>query len=198
MKEKFLNNYFNIVTSNKDYSEEELEKMKYGVEGIYFTIEKLVIILLLSLVLGILKEVIILLLFYNFLRYFGFGFHAKTSTQCLIISTLLFCIIPFLLIKNIICFKYKFIITLICLFNFIIFAPADTKKRPLINKKKRLIWKSLLIISTILLYILSMFITKDISNLIILSIISEMFMTNPLIYIITGQTYNNYKNYKKN
>ena len=46
MKEKFISNYLNIVMNNKSQlSEEDIEKIKYAIEGIYLTITKLLIII---------------------------------------------------------------------------------------------------------------------------------------------------------
>ena len=46
----------NFLSKYETYEGEDLEKLKYGLEGIYLTITKLVIILFLAIVLNILKE----------------------------------------------------------------------------------------------------------------------------------------------
>lgn len=57
MKELFLNNYMNMVKKNNPtFSKDELDKMKYGIEGIYLTITKLFVILLLGFIFNILYE----------------------------------------------------------------------------------------------------------------------------------------------
>ena len=199
MKEAFLNNYMKIIQSNKtELSEEEIEKIRYGIEGIYLSITKLVIVFTLARCLGIFKEVIVLLCFYNILRFFGFGYHAETSTQCLIISIILFCLVPYLVIKDIIILKYKLLIFILCVVNFLIFAPADTIKRPLTNKKKRIIRKITLTILTTIMFIISHYVSDNMSALLMLSIITETIMVNPVIYILTGQPFNNYKKIKLN
>lgn len=137
MKDFFLNNYMNIILkNNSDFSQDDIDKMKYGIEGIYLTITKLVVICILGIILGIIKEIVILLLFYNVLRFFGFGYHAKGSKQCLLFSITFFVLLPLLSVKSILTFKYKGVILSLCLINFLLFAPSDTKKRPMINKKK--------------------------------------------------------------
>ena len=198
MKNKFLNNYMNIIIKNNpNLSDEQLEKMKYGIEGIYLTVTKLFVVLLLAIFFDIIKEVLILLLFYNVLRFFGFGYHAKNSKECLIFSILFFFVLPFVVVNKYLIFKYDLLIIIICLINFLLFAPSDTKKRPMINKRKKKIRKLLLVVITIIYSIFILVYKSKYSSLLLLSILIESFMVNPLIYMVTGEPYNNYKNYKK-
>ena len=54
MKSFFINNSIKIITNyNKNYNQEELEKLKYGLEGIYLTITKTIIIILLGILFNI-------------------------------------------------------------------------------------------------------------------------------------------------
>ena len=57
------------------YSEDKLDEIMYGVEGIYLTITKAIIIFTLAFILGIFKELLILLLVYiiqiSFFQTFG-------------------------------------------------------------------------------------------------------------------------------
>ena len=198
MKNKFLNKYMNIIIKNNpNLSDEQLEKMKYGIEGIYLTVTKLFVVLLLAIFFDIIKEVLILLLFYNVLRFFGFGYHAKNSKECLIFSILFFFVLPFVVVNKYLIFKYDLLIIIICLINFLLFAPSDTKKRPMINKRKKKIRKLLLVVITIIYSIFILIYKSKYSSLLLLSILIESFMVNPLIYMVTGEPYNNYKNYKK-
>ena len=83
----------------QNYNDDELEMVKYGLEGLYLTITKLVVIIGMSLLLKIFWEVISILLLFNIIRYFGFGIHAKRSIECLITSLIFFIGIPYLLLK---------------------------------------------------------------------------------------------------
>ena len=196
MKEMFLNNSIKLINDYSPISSaEKKEKLLYGLEGIYLTFTKLVVIIILALVLNITKEVFLLLLFYNFLRFFGFGFHAETSKECLVISVILFTIIPFLIKNNILIINNMFLIWMFCFISFVLFAPADTVKRPMINKKKKLYRKlALLIITSIYLFSI-MYIENDITMLVSMALIFQSLMVNPITYKIFGQPYNNYKNY---
>ena len=91
MKKQFLNFCEKtIIKNNKNINEEELEIINYGLESIYLTLVKIVIIIFLSLLLDIFKEVILMIVSYNIIRFFAFGLHAPNSTSCLITSIILF------------------------------------------------------------------------------------------------------------
>ena len=63
MKSFFINNSIKIITNyNKNYNQEELEKLKYGLEGIYLTITKTIIIILLGILFNIITEILIITL----------------------------------------------------------------------------------------------------------------------------------------
>ncbi|MCI8346903.1 MAG: hypothetical protein HFJ12_03020 [Bacilli bacterium] len=192
MKQVVLTKSLNFITKYKDYSKEDIEKLKYGLEGIYLTITKLVIITLLSIIFGIFKEVIILLLLFNIIRYFGFGVHARKSGECLIFSILCFIGMPIIFLNIKINNNFILITGIICTVLLLRYAPADTEKRPLINQKKRLIRK----IITILIGVIYTYIALNIHNytysiLFILSIIIETVIVNPITYKILRQSYNN-------
>ena len=197
MKEKYLNSTISFITKYKEYSNEEIDNMRYSLEGLYLTFTKLAIIFLLAILLGIWKEVLILLVLFNIIRFTGFGFHAKTSMQCLITSTTLFIGLPYLILylepnRNV-----MLVLGIISLIILSIFAPADTVKRPLPNKKKRLIRKISTLFIAIAFILISYFIRNTIiSYLLITSLIIESIMVSPLIYMVFSQPYRNYLNYK--
>lgn len=194
MKQLVLNRSLDFITKYKDYKEDEIEKLKYGLEGIYLTITKLVIIFILSIILNISKEVVILLFLFNIIRYFGFGIHAKKSSECLATSILLFIIFPIIFLRVNIPKNFLFLLSILCIISFIFFAPADTIKRPFRNKKKRIIRKFMtIIVGTIYLALSFMLKTEWICTLLQLSIIIQAIVINPLIYMILRQPYNNYK-----
>lgn len=194
MKTAVINKMVNFLSKYETYEGEDLERLKYGLEGIYLTITKLVVILLLAIVLNIFKEVILTLLFFNIIRYFGFGIHAKKSWQCLISSTICFIVLPYIMLNINISKFSMLIISIVCLIDLLIFAPADTIKRPLKNKKKKLIRKIATVIVAIIYIILSLVIdNQELSTIFILSVIIESLMVNPLIYMLLNQSFNNYK-----
>lgn len=179
-----------------DYDEDRLDEIRYGLEATYLSITKLVVILGISLLLGIFKESVILLVLFNFLRLTGFGLHATKSWICWVSSSITFLLVPFFC-KSLVLPNYLLVaISVVCMINFILYAPADTVKRPLIHKKRRLFYK----ICTILIasiYIALIFITKDtfLQNSLASAMLIEGALINPYIYKLFNLPYNNYKNY---
>ena len=195
MKTLFINKTMQFLSKYQDYSEDEKEKLSYGLEGIYLTYTKMIIILALALILDIFIEVIGILFFFNIIRYFGFGVHAGKSSECLISSIFSFIVLPYILLNININNLAIIIISIICIIDLLIFAPADTVKRPFKNKKKRLIRKVLTLITAFIYVIFALIIKSDIiSKLLIISLIIEAIMVNPITYKLLKQPFNNYKN----
>lgn len=195
MKEKFLDSTISFLKTYKSYSDLENKKLRYGLEGIYLTITKMIVILLLALILGIFKEVIFVIILFNVIRYFGFGFHAEKSSECLFLSIINFVLIPLLFTKIKVSILVGLVIAVFCIFNYVIFAPADTVKRPLCNKKKRIIRK-LLTVSVGILYTVVMVLVDNyyVTGLILSTLIVQVIVISPITYKLFRQPYNNYKN----
>ena len=64
------------INNNYNFNEVKTAEIKYGIESFYLFITKTIVILSLAFVLGIIKEILMLLFFYNLLRMSGFGVHA--------------------------------------------------------------------------------------------------------------------------
>ena len=196
LKKKFLESSINLIKKNKKYSDEEIEIIAYGLEGIYLTITKAVVIFGIALLLGIFKEVIYLLVSYNIIRSQAFGIHASKSTYCLISSLLLFIGGAYLCKILIIPLWFMILISVIFIFFLYLYAPADTEKRPIVNKVKR---KRFKLISCFLgiLYLILIIYFKGlfISNYLFLGLVISVVMILPITYKIFNMSYNNYKTY---
>lgn len=198
MKSAFLNSSIKFIKNYKDIDDKDSEKLRYGLEGIYLTIQKMIVIIIISLILGILKDVLITLILFNIIRFTGFGFHAEKSIQCLFISLFQFVLVPYFLINIAIPKTITLIICGICIISYILFAPADTVKRPLPNKRKRMIRKiSTTIIGIVYTSLIIIFFNSFITPLLLSALIVEAILINPLIYMAFGQPYNNYKTFIK-
>lgn len=198
MKKLIINKCMELVTTyNKDLSQRDIDKIKYGLEGLYLTITKLIFIIIVSIILGIWKETLLLILIFNGIRLTAFGVHAKRSIDCLISSTLFFILFPIICIKLSIPLIVKIILFIPLTVLIGIFAPADTEKRPLINKKKRKIYKILSIIISIIYMTIAIVIKNNIlSNCFIFAIVIQIIIMLPITYKIFGVSYNNYKAYE--
>ena len=124
MKQLFLNYSLDFICKYHSYSDFDKKKLIYGLEGIYLTITKLIILLLLSIVLHIFKEFVLITFLFNIIRYTGFGFHAEKSYQCLLLSIFNFILIPYLLLYITLKPAIVFSISVICISHFILFALA--------------------------------------------------------------------------
>ena len=191
MKEVFLKHSLQLITANKEWDEESLEKIRYGLEGIYLTIVKLVILLALAIILNIERLFLINLVFFNILRFFAFGVHARNSTQCLITSTVMFIIFPILSTSIDFPLPVQIIIASICVLLFLLYAPADTHKRPQKNRKKRQTRKAFAVTIAIV-YVLLIIMLKDLSQIILCSLMTEAIMILPITYHILGVPYKNH------
>ena len=188
-----------IKKDNPDYSEEKLEILEYGLTGLYIFVSKSIVIFTVAYFLGILKELIIFMLIYNLIRSVSFGMHATSSTACLIASTVSFLSATYLCKHFIIPIGFKVIFGIISIIYVYLHSPADTEKRPIVSPKRRLIYK---LLSTLIAFIMvtCSIIVDDvfISNSFIIALLMQCFMISPFAYRITGQKYDNYKDYLNN
>lgn len=197
MKKLFLNSIINFIKkNNSNITDIQLEEVEYGLESIYLTITKMIIIFSLAAILNIFKEVIILTVFYNIIRCTAFGLHATKSIYCLTSSLIMF--IGGVYICNYINFNFyvKLILCIICLICIFKYAPADTYKRPIIKAAKRKKYKIITFISASIFTILILaYNTNILSNYLLVGMIYSVIMIHPLVYKIFKLPYANYKNY---
>lgn len=197
MKNAIINSSMKILENNfPDYDETKLAELRYGLEGFYMLITKLVVIFGAAFVLGIFKEAIILLLLFNVLRLTGFGLHASKSWMCWISSSLVFLVCPYLCIHLSIPLYILVTIASICLIIFLLYAPADTKNRPLVNEKKRRRYKYITLVSGAI-YIALLFLIKNtfLQNALVCAMIIQSALIHPMVYKLFKLPYNNYKSY---
>lgn len=198
MKTYILNKLILLIKNfYPNYTKEELATLKYGLEGIYITLTKTIIIFTIAYFLKIHKQLLFIIIIYNFLRLFSFGMHSKNSTSCLLSSLFIFIGSVYLCQLIQLPFFIKIFVAFISIIIFIKYSPADTAKRPIINKKKRFIYK-LVSTLTIILYSYLLLINNQnfISNALFLAMVLQSFLITPLCYSIFNQTYNNYLGWK--
>lgn len=197
MREKFLRKSMDSIKKKyPDYTTEKLEEIEYGLDALYLNIPKTLIIFTTSIILGIFKDMIILLTIYGILRTTSFGMHASKSMHCLIISLIMFIggalICKYMPFNNFL----KLAIAIFSLICTIKYAPADTYKRPLINAKRRKTYKIISsIIASIYVVIIIIFINNKISIYFTMGILEAVLMIHPITYKVFQLPYANYKNY---
>lgn len=187
----------NIVSSsNKDLDSDKLDEIKYGLEGIYLSITKIIVILGLSAILGCLKECIFITLLFNILRFSGFGIHASKSWMCWVSSSIVFLGMPIVCKYLVVDKTISILICLFCIISFLLFAPADTIKRPLVRKKKRLIYKSVTVFTALVFSFLALRTSNNfVHNALLGAMLIEVVLIHPLTYLLFKLSYNNYKTY---
>lgn len=181
-----------FIKNNSNYSEKELLKISYGMEGILLTIAKVLVILLIGIIFNYLDVVILTMVFFNMLRFFSFGLHAKKSIHCLIISIIEFNILPYIFLQIKLSLPIIWTIFGLSLISFLLFAPADTEKRPLTNKIKRRNRKILSIITLLTMMFIALKVNY-LTNTIMVTFLIADFSINPLSYKLLGLPYRNYK-----
>ena len=199
MREKFLKSTMkSIANKYPDYDKDRLEIIEYGLESLYIMITKTIVISLIALLLNVFKEMLIIMILYNIIRTTAFGMHAKESWQCYIISITFF-IGGALLFKYInVSFYANALIGAASYIFLVIYAPADTYKRPLVNTKKRKIYKIITVISSSIFLILIVVLRdSNVSTALSLGLLDSMLMIHPLTYRMFHLPYNNYKTYNE-
>lgn len=198
MKGLIINSLMNNIKRYNSYDKEQLEIIRYGLASLYLNITKTLVIFGISYLLGNLKTLLILMGLYTILRLTVYGVHAKRSIDCWISSSIIFLLVPYLCETLYIDIKVKIALGITSIILFAFFAPADTKKRPLINKKRRTIFKTISLINGTT-YTMMFFIVRNntLSNCILFSLLIAVFVILPITYKIFGVSYNNYKYYKK-
>lgn len=181
---------------NPDLSEDAIAEIQYGLLSLYLTVTKVVVILFISILLGIFKEVVLFLIFYNIIRKPSFGLHATKSWICLVSSTTIFLGVPYIATILKIPFMIKYVLGILFILLLFKNSPADTHKKPIINPTWRLAYKLITTIIASIYVIISLIVSHNfISNALLLALMTQSFITSPSIYRLFGLPYNNYKTY---
>ncbi len=199
MKEKFVNSSISFISKYQECDDLKLKRLKYGLEGIYSLIIKTIVVIIISIFTKTIQETILLILFYAGIRTFSYGMHAKSNLSCWITTLLIYNGIPLFTQKIDIPNNIGYIILGGALISMILWAPADTPKKPLIRKNQRTKCKILSIIVVLIYSLIYLFSNSIIiKQMIIFALIIQTIIINPLSYKLTNTRFNNYKYYRKN
>ena len=160
---------------------------------LYYTITKLLVILLINYCLKSLKEAFTITIIFMLIRGFAQGIHAKKNWICWIITLLVFGITPQLIkyydINNyLVIFLYP-----VFIINFLLFAPNDTVKNPLKNTCTRIILKIVGCLIVINYYIYSINHLNIISDAMFYATLITLVSFHPLTYKLFKQPSYNYR-----
>ena len=197
MREVFVNSSLNYLKKNNVCDSKQERIFKYTLESLYSFFTKSIVMLLLAILFGTFKITFVLLCFYSILRGFTFGIHATKNLYCWLISISIYVICP-LLIK-IFQFPTYFIYTIFLLgiLAILLWAPADTKARPLINKRKRVFNKLISLFIAIGFIVVAFLLNKqNLKEIVSFVLLLNLICTCPFTYYIFKQPYKNYRFYK--
>lgn len=197
MKDYLITHSLQLIKKyNPTMDDTTFEKIEYGLVGTYLTVTKVIVILLLACILKIITEVIIFMILFNTIRTCSFGLHATKSWICLLTSAIIFILMPFVCQHLILPDYLKWVISIITIFFIYKNSPADTHKRPIINQKRRTIYKLLSTMIATIFGICAFCIHNNFySNCFIFAPIVQCFLISPMVYRIFHLPYDNYKTY---
>ncbi|EHI99452.1 Accessory gene regulator protein B [Clostridium sp. DL-VIII] len=185
----------NFVKNNTTSSEEDLEKIYYGIQIFWINIFKFILLFITAYLLGVLRYTFTAFIVFAILRTFASGVHANSTLQCIIINYILFLGNVYLSLNITLNLEIRTIIYFISFALLLLYSPADTEERPLISKKLRKILKIKSILVIITFYIITLFIvSNEYVNLITFSILEETIVITPMAYKLLGKKYANYRN----
>lgn len=177
-----------------EVDDEKAEIINYGLQNIIGEIPKLFIMLAIAYLLGVFK-----LALFTFVVLFPYkgasgGFHLKTHLGCIIVTTIFYCVIPFIAQHISISEITKLIVVIaVWIFGIImikLYAPADTEDVPILTKKERRKKQIFSYISFSIGLIASLVIKDNtISNILILANLMQTISITKLAYRLTNNKY---------
>ncbi len=195
LTDKIAKSTVTFIKNNTSTSDEDLEKIEYGIKALVSNFLKLVLLFLTAYFFGVLKYTLLAVFTFALIRSFASGAHANSTIQCIFINYLFFLGNVFISIYHPLSTMEIGVIFLISLILICLYSPADTAERPLVNKKLRIFLKLGSIITAFILLFISLIINNDVYKTIIInSILEESIAITPLLYKILGKSYRNYFN----
>lgn len=155
----FLGNY---IASKLSYDDDRREIITYGTFVLLHNLSIMIIILLLALITGLLKEIAIVMLAYAPLRRFGGGLHLSKPVFCMISSVIIFPLLGFtaVVMSDYLLYLAPFgryavflLITGITLPAVLLYAPREHPNHPL-SESRRVFFKRLTFIVALILSVL--------------------------------------------
>ncbi|AEB76094.1 accessory gene regulator AgrB [Clostridium botulinum] len=187
-----------IKNTLPDKSEDDLSIIKYGIELLFMSFNKMPIILCAGYLVGMFKETCFTMLVFGIIRSSASGIHARTSFTCLI-STLV-AILGGIYISRVmnISILVKLLIFIVSFIVYLRYSPADTEEKPYINSEIRKKLKVKSLITVTIYFVISIVIkNKFFSNIFINILWIQGILIIPITYKIFNRRYKNYEYYEK-
>jgi len=177
----------------------EFKKMVLGLEMWLIGLTKMIVLYTLAIVLGVFVQTLIIQLAFGLLKRYSTGLHALKNMVCVVVSCVLFVLVPFGLnvlglgIGNEIVIPV-FALVIICMYKY---APADTEARPIIGAKVREKLKLKAVICAVVLMAFALLVPDGtVKLLIMLGASYQMVSIHPLTYKILRRRERNYEKYE--
>lgn len=143
MIEKTCNKISKYMALNLHFDKDKEEVIAYGIFAFIQTLYSILLIVIVGLILGMVKEVLIFSLSASFLRRTSGGVHASTPSRCAITGAVISGIISWIIKNQLNNIDMKLAIVFIVLIFIIAYyliyklAPVDSKAKPIKSVKKR-------------------------------------------------------------
>lgn len=135
--DKTIDNFADTVQEKKLLSDEDISKMKYGMQVTLNEAIKTLIILLFFITIGRLNDFILAFLILATIRSYAGGIHFYTWTSCFLFSSTFF-MLSIIVLPNMPAINntlFYYIITIYSILMTLLFAPKTSKHRPITQKK---------------------------------------------------------------
>ncbi|RDY24933.1 hypothetical protein CHF27_001665 [Romboutsia maritimum] len=195
--EEIASNLSIKIGNRLEKSEEDINILKYGMFVIIHTIFTAIITIFVGIIIGRLKEVLIITICCGLLKRYSGGVHASSPNRCTIIGLMMVILLTFIgdiIIQKSDKFIFLMIIMiLITLEYFIIYkrCPIGCKEKPLKNenKRKKLRKKSFKLMNIYILVIILLYVFYFLKNIyfiksIIMSVVLGIFMQTFALSVI--------------
>ena len=194
MVDRISKRILNMLSDEND-TDQQREILLFGITRIVEDVPKYLGMLVICILLGVIKEFVIVMIVTALYKTFTGGVHMHTNIGCFIgsVISLLFCIyIPKLLVTydNIILPIFVFIY-IFSLYVIWVYVPADVPEIPIINERRRKRDKIMSFIVLNILTIVALIVIKNTlySNIIMVTILNIDIMTTRTVYKIFKNEY---------
>ncbi len=171
-----------IVTHIEETDSRKKETISYGIKVLLINLYKIPIIFIVAYILGILRYSIIAYICFSSLRTFAGGIHAERGVNCLLSSMIvIYSPVYFsIYLKR----SHNIVLFIITLIIIILYAPSDTKKKPIKSYKLKSNLKKCSILAIIAIFVVSYCVPENISTIMLISLFIESILVSPITYKI--------------